>query len=241
MSETSQRDQPAMKDAADWHSHIAERFDDRYNHSAGFKERLDVWRALIAQFAKPAGYALDAGCGSGVLSVIAASYCSSVTAFDASPQMVQLAREKAATLSVSHKLAFSELRMEHLAQLPAEHFDLVISSSVLEYLEGFWPAFDQLVQRLAPGGTLLFSIPNMSSLYRQTERAVYAVTGRPRYMGFVRAQPRDRDIEAGLAARNLRIVAKQYYAPAPLASRLARPAGLRKFADNLVVYACQRG
>jgi len=229
-----------MKDAADWHTAIAARFDSRYRDSPAFRERLAVWRRLIAHYADPAGDTLDAGCGSGVLAAVAAGHSRRVIGFDASPEMVRIAREKQVAGGLDN-VEFRELRMEQLEALGDARFALVVSSSVLEYLEDFWGSVDALAGRLSPDGALIFSVQNMSSFYRQGERAVFRATGRPAYMAFVKSQPGDGEIRSGLVVRGLEVVETVYFSPAPLLSPLARPLGLARRADNLAAYVCRRG
>lgn len=230
---------PCPGDAANWHSAIAERFDGRYQRSASFRERLRVWEDLIGRHATPAGDTLDAGCGSGRLTMIAARCSRAVVAFDASPAMVRLARLNLAEGAEGGRVEIRELQMAQLGSLADRSFALVIASSVLEYVDDFWAAVVSLASRLAPGGTLIFSVPNMASLYRQAERGAYRLTGRPRYMGFVRSQLDTRTIRAGLADRGLTVAEVAYYAPAPVLSWLARPLGLVHRADNLIAFVCR--
>lgn len=230
-----------LLDAADWHSRIAEQFDARYQYSPAFRERLQIWTDLIKRHAKPDGDALDAGCGSGVLSVVAAEHSRRVIAFDASAEMVRLAREKQTAASELSNVEFRELRMEQIADLGEEDFAIVLSSSVLEYLDDFSGALDALAARLIPGGTLIFTMPNMSSLYRKAERVAFRITRRPRYMAFVRSQPSDADIRRHLAARGFDVIETVVFSPAALLSWAARPLGLARFADNLIAYVCRKG
>ena len=229
-----------MKDAADWHSAIADRFDSRYRDSAIFRERLDVWSELIKRYANPDGDTLDAGCGSGVLSFVAASCSRKVLAFDASPEMVRLARTKLEEPDAPGNVTFKDLRMEQLDSMAGQTFSLIISSSVLEYLEDFWGAMNGLADRLESGGKLVFSVPNMASYYRQLEAVVHKATGRPRYMAFVHSQPTDAEIRSGLAERGLQVIESRHFAPAPVLSKIARPLGFARRSDNLTVYVCSR-
>lgn len=229
-----------LKDAVDWHSAIAERFDSRYIHSPSFRERLEVWSQLIARYADKSGSTLDAGCGSGVLASVASRFSRTVFAFDGSPDMVQLSREKQAAIAELSNVTFSELRMEQLSELGDQRFDLILSSSVLEYLDDFWGTIEALAMRLSESGTFIFSVPNMASVFRKTERVAFQLTGRPGYMAFVKNQLSDHKIKSGISERGLTVVETVYYAPSPILSHIARPLGMRRGADNLVAYVCKR-
>lgn len=231
---------PQIRDAVDWHSGIALRFDEGYTKSAAFMERLVVWRELIGRYARPGAPALDAGCGSGVLSFVAAQHMRSVLAFDASPEMIRIAREKQARSGGIENVSFREMRMENLQALEGESFSLVMSSSVLEYLDDFWGAIDALSSLMAPDGALIFSVPNVQSLYRRLERMIFDMTGRPRYLAFVKFCFSHTEIAEGLKARGLTPVDVRYYAAAPLLSRPARAVGRADYADNLIAYVCRK-
>ena len=82
-------------DAIDWHSSIAVSFDKGYQTTPRFMERLSVWNAAIERWLPIGGAVLDAGCGSGVLSLVAAQRAGSVVAFDGSEEMIRIARGKA--------------------------------------------------------------------------------------------------------------------------------------------------
>jgi len=227
-------------DATEWHSRIALQFDARYKKSAAFKERLEVWTRLIGTYAPAGCTALDAGCGSGVLSFVAAERCRSVLGIDASHEMIMLC-EKKRRQQRSINTEFREFQLKDLTALGCEQFDVILCSSVLEYVEDFWSTIDAMCLNLSEGGVLLFSVPNRSSVYRKLERLCFKLTGHPAYFGSVRSGPSRRAIESGLAKRGLQIVETNYYAGTPLLSPLARMARLAHWADNLIVFVCRIG
>lgn len=102
---------------------------------------------------------LDAGCGSGPLSARLRAKGASVTAFDASPAMVELARERLGPEA--------DLRVADLGErLPFEDnaFDDVVASLVLHYLEDWAAPLAELRRVLRPGGRLIVSV-NHPSVY----------------------------------------------------------------------------
>jgi 2-polyprenyl-6-hydroxyphenyl methylase/3-demethylubiquinone-9 3-methyltransferase len=228
-----------MNDAIAWHSEIAPAFDARYARSAAFKDRIVVWSTLIERFVDGKTDVLDAGCGPGVLSALASRRARSVFAFDASPEMIALA-ESRKRREVLANTTFRTGVVEDPAIVAGRKFDVVLCSSVLEYVVDFWHAFDCLEAALRPGGILVFSLPNTASLYRKLERVVFRLTGHPTYYRHVRNLPSPQQVNEGLAARKLAILALQYYAATPGLSAMAR--GIRRpdLADNLVVRACRR-
>ena len=227
-----------MSDAVAWHTAIARTFADRYNHSPAFREREAVWRSLIERYGKAGGHVLDAGCGSGIMAALAAGRASHVLAFDASPAMLALAAETLRPTAAKVELQLGAMGDRTLLQ--GRSFDLILCSSVLEYVEDWWSAFHWLGSALAPGGTILFSMPNGQSLYRRAERAVFRLTGRPAYYRHVRAVPRLADIERGLHQRGFVLDDSRFYASAPVLSPVLRPLGLACYSDTLFVVAARR-
>ena len=228
-----------MTDAVAWHSSIAQDFDAKYSASPPFRERYGIWCALIERHVGPQSQVLDAGCGSGVFSAHAAKAASSVLGFDGSAEMIALAQARAARDGLGN-CRFEVAALEDLNVLGGRSFDLILCSSVLEYVEDYWRAFDWLAGALQPGGTIVFSMPNGASLYRRAERLAFRLTGRPAYYAHVRNVPTFGEVKAGLARRGFEIRSCQYYAAAPLLSRVARALGRADLADNLFVIACGR-
>jgi 2-polyprenyl-3-methyl-5-hydroxy-6-metoxy-1,4-benzoquinol methylase len=227
-----------MTDAVVLHSRIAEQFDAKYASSPMFKERLAVWRAIIGASGS-SGDVLDAGCGSGVLSIVAAESACRVVAFDASAEMIELARRNVQTAGVDN-VEFLIARVGDEGPLAQQTFDLVVCSSVLEYIEDYWRAFDWLAARLKPRGRIVFSMPNGASIYRHAEAAAYRLTGRPAYYGCVKSVPQAKEVLKGVRDRGFAVKQIQFYGAAPLLSTCARLVGARKYADTLFVVVCDR-
>lgn len=223
--------------AIEWHSKVARQFDQRYEISPAFIERRNVWKDIIARYATRSTRTLDAGCGSGVLSFLAAERCRNVVGIDGSPEMIAICEEKKSRMETSN-IDFFIMPFESLSNLGAMTFDLILCSSVLEYLSDFWRSIDLLAGRLAPGGVLVFSIPNQSSIYRKFEKITFALTGRPRYYAHVRGLIPIRLVSCGLTKRRLKVLETRYFAPSPI-SFLARSFSMPWVADNLVLFACR--
>ena len=228
-----------MTDAVAWHSANASDFDGKYATSSAFRERRAVWSGLIDAYVGSQAEVLDAGCGSGVLTSLAAARGRAVFGFDGSGEMVALARARLAREGRGNA-GFATAFLEDPALLGARRFDVVLCSSVLEYVEDHWRAFDWLAAALKPDGTVIFSMPNGSSVYRKLEKLAFRLTGRPGYYANVRHVPTAAAIQAGLAARGFELLAVRYYAAAPLFSALARPLGRPELGDNLFVMAVRR-
>lgn len=103
---------------------------------------------------------LDAGCGSGPLTVALRDRGAEVVGFDASARMLDLARGR-----LGDEV---DLRVHDLAEpLPYDDavFDLVTASLVLHYLEDWSGPLAELRRVLRPGGRLLVSI-NHPGIYK---------------------------------------------------------------------------
>lgn len=98
--------------------------------------------------------ALDVGCGAGLLAEPLARLGARVTAIDASPEVIAVAREHSTR---------SELAIDYLAgdvQQFDGRFDLVTCMEVIEHVADPAEFLNALAQRLAPGGLLVMSTPN---------------------------------------------------------------------------------
>ncbi|WP_371500505.1 class I SAM-dependent methyltransferase [Kitasatospora sp. NBC_00374] len=96
---------------------------------------------------------LEAGCAGGRLTRRLVDEGARVVALDASPTMVELARERAGAGAevLVHDLA------EPLGFQPAGSVDVVVSSLTMHYLADWQPVLAEFRRVLAPGGRLLIS------------------------------------------------------------------------------------
>ncbi len=96
---------------------------------------------------------LDAGCGSGLLASALRAKGAQVTGFDASPAMVDLARERLGQGADIHVADLAE-------RLPFDDaaFDDVVASLVLHYLPDWTVPLAELRRVLRTGGRLLLSV-----------------------------------------------------------------------------------
>jgi SAM-dependent methyltransferase len=109
--------------------------------------------ALRDVVGSPAGLdLLDAGCAAGEHAAWFAERGARVTALDASPAMVALARER---VRATARVMRHDLR-DPLPFAP-QSFDAVVSSLTLHYLERWQPALREFRRVLRPRGRLIFS------------------------------------------------------------------------------------
>lgn len=102
--------------------------------------------------------------------------------------------------------------------------DVVVANQVFEHLKNVWLPMAEIARVLAPGGTLIFSVPNLASLHN---RAMLALglqpssirTFGPHVRGFTYGQARE-FLEHGRYLRVDRALGVGFY---PLPARLAAP------------------
>ena len=139
--------------AAHW-DRRASGFDDDFGHSIRTPAERTAWDRILDLVlgSRPAGEALDVGCGTGFLSFELAARGYRVTGIDFAPSMLEEARrkaiERAATIRFEHGDA------EQLT-FPPRSFDLVITRHVLWTLPHPEQAIDEWIRVLRPGGRLV--------------------------------------------------------------------------------------
>ena len=101
--------------------------------------------------------ALDVGCGAGLLAEPLARLGAEVTAIDAAPELIEVARKHAARqgLGIDYRAAAVED--------VAGQFDLITSLEVIEHVADPQAFVEALAKRLAPGGLMILSTPNKTS------------------------------------------------------------------------------
>lgn len=98
---------------------------------------------------------LNAGCGSGELSLLLAADGHRVVGIDPAPEYIQLAHNRAADRFPDTTFLVSSI--EDYAG-PGD-FDAVVSTDVLEHIEDDRAAFNRLVSLVRPGGLVLITVP----------------------------------------------------------------------------------
>jgi len=102
--------------------------------------------------------ALDVGCGAGLLAEPLTRLGAAVTALDAAPELIAVAREHASAQGLA--IDYRHAAVEELDG----RFDLVTSMEVIEHVADPQSFLKSLTRRLAPGGLLILSTPNRTAL-----------------------------------------------------------------------------
>ena len=169
--------QQASRDAVAYFSENARQFDALYQTSPDFAQRLALWGALIDRYSADANLTLDVGCGSGLMTFIAADRGGRVIGVDGAPDMISLCEERRREKRLDN-VRFVQGRLSELDEHELAGADLIICSSVLEYVDDIDGALSLLARLLRPGGTLLLSLPTLLSLSRAYQRISHRLTGR---------------------------------------------------------------
>ena len=104
--------------------------------------------------------ALDVGCGAGLLAEPLARLGASVTGVDASPEVIAVARDHAATMGLA-----IDYRVGDVQALDGQ-FDLVTAMEVIEHVADPAAFLKALAKRLSPSGLLVLSTPNATGWSR---------------------------------------------------------------------------
>jgi ubiquinone/menaquinone biosynthesis C-methylase UbiE len=138
--------------AAHWGRRAAH-FDEDFGHSIRTAAERTAWDRIfdLVQGRRSALDALDAGCGTGFLSLALAARGHRVTGVDFAPAMLAEARRKAAEGGAA--VRFEEADAEQLP-FASGSFDLVVSRHVLWTLPHPEAAIDEWIRLLRPGGRL---------------------------------------------------------------------------------------
>jgi SAM-dependent methyltransferase len=127
---------------------------------------------------------LDFGSGPGVFAAVASDMADGVVCLDRSQAMLTAGERDEAVLRRLVSRDGGTYRPERvtrihgddqsLSEFGPESFQVILAIAVLEYLPSPVRAIGELVQRLRPGGTLLFTMPNGRSILRRIEPPINA-------------------------------------------------------------------
>jgi 2-polyprenyl-6-hydroxyphenyl methylase/3-demethylubiquinone-9 3-methyltransferase len=165
-------------DAVGHFSGYVKEFHAYYHDRTEFRERLDIWRALLDKHCVPGGFSIDMGCGTGVFSFYLAHKGGRVVGVDGSAEMVKFCDEQRCARGLEN-IRFVEGRLPAIEETDLANADLVISSSVVEYVEDLDGALALFARLLKPSAVLILSMPNVFCLNRMYERLKYRLTGQP--------------------------------------------------------------
>ena len=164
-------------DVAQYFDKLSKDWSTHYRRSFLFAQRHDAFNQAVERFADPAGSALDYGCGSGVLTRLLIGRFNRIVATDISEEM-----RRATELAFASEPSVSVIEPDALLN---RVFDLVLCSSVIEYVEEPEEFLLRLRCHLKPGGVLLLSAPNRAGVIQVLHRLV-ATLRRDSYISYQR-------------------------------------------------------
>jgi len=226
------------KNVVDWHSSIAYDFDKKYVHNKAFIERFAVWTKIIDKYSNSQNHVLDIGCGSGILSFYLAERNENVVGIDGSQEMVEICETKKQKMNINNVIFLHHdiMKLEEILNTKA---DIIVCSSVLEYLDDLSSTLRLFSSFLKDKGVLILSMPNKSSLYRKLEPVAFKLFGYPRYYKYIKKTYTLKEASAELSTCGLSVLESAYYARTPIVSRVLRKIGLNKYSDNLFIIVAQ--
>jgi 2-polyprenyl-3-methyl-5-hydroxy-6-metoxy-1,4-benzoquinol methylase len=163
--------------AVDHFEHRAETYEAHAEGRPEFDERFRLWGEAIDRVTpvRASGMtAIDLGCGPGHLTHRLAERGFRAIAIDGSQTMLARTRERLKRGGIHE----ADLR-HHLLPLPGDELDglagraqLIVMSSVIEYVDADQELLGQCARMLAPGAHLLASFPNRRALYWRLQRTL---------------------------------------------------------------------
>jgi glycosyltransferase involved in cell wall biosynthesis/ubiquinone/menaquinone biosynthesis C-methylase UbiE len=218
------------ENAIDFHSDTAIEFDKKYDKSSQFQQRFEVWTTLFEQYIKPEMKVLDAGCGSGIFSIYLALKKCIVTGIDGSGKMIELCKRhsQAKNLEISFRQAI--LPFENIDNFSKQ--DVILCSSVLEYIVDYEIVIQQFKKLLNPKGILIISMPNKDSWYRKIEKHIFKLTGKPPYYQYIQHISTEKDFSKRLKYYGFELQKLTYYPNTTIFSRFLKVVGVNEKNTN---------
>ncbi|QDK82605.1 glycosyltransferase [Spirosoma sp. KCTC 42546] len=217
--------------AVDFHNTIAAEFNRKYESSKAFRERFQVWTGLFDRYVNPLYHVIDLGCGPGVFSDYLAHKGCIVTGVDGSEAMIELCQQKKTLANVQYIL--QSLPLTSLVTYAPQ--DVVLLSSVLEYVDDMKEILEQAYSLLKPNGLLIVSIPNRTSVYRIIERLLFRLLKRPGYFAYIRHTATKAGFNRQLNELGFEPLETAYFSGQDPISRLIKPIAAERYVNNLLV------
>ncbi len=155
---------------ADFWDYESKDWGDKYGRKTSYFYRRRTFHAYFQKTGVVRGSILDYGCGAGDITFPMLRAGHSVTGVDIAEGMARKAAERAAQSGLSERASYSHLSEPVMQQIAARKFDVVVCSSVLEYVEDDERLLRMFHDVLVDGGHLLVSVPDRRSIFCRLDR-----------------------------------------------------------------------
>jgi SAM-dependent methyltransferase len=228
-------------DAVRHFSENSEQFEELYRAQPAFyEERVRLWHDLLDRYATRDGLSIDMGCGPGQFSFYLAEKGGTVIGIDGAPDMVAACEAKRRERGILN-VTFLEARLPHVDEARLGTADLILSSSVVEYVEDLDATLALFCRLLRPGGVLLVSMPNLVSVSRTAQRLKYRVRGTPEIYQYIRHFSTPGLLRRRLRPLGLRLLEAHHYTHITRLANLGRALGMpRPLTEDLFVAAFRK-
>ena len=211
----------ATDDALGHFSREVEQFHGYYQDRPEFLERLEIWHELLDRHFVRGGLSIDMGCGTGVFSFYLAEKEGRVIGIDGSPEMVEFCNAQRAERRLEN-VRFIVGMLPDLDETGLTSADLIIASSVVEYVDDLDPTLGLFARLLKTRGTLILSMPNKFCLNRVYERLKYRLRGEPQIYRYIRHFSSPVGLQRRIRRYHLALEEVRYYAHYTRLAKLTR-------------------
>lgn len=141
---------------------------ERYKKLNSMEDRKKIFSNCLKKSNKNNSKILDFGCGSGDITTYLHDLNHEMTALDISHKMLSEAKANFNGRNINCKLYSGSGSIE----LSDAYFDVIISSSVMEYVEDVEYVLKDFNRLLKPGGYLFITVPDMRHRIRNKESII---------------------------------------------------------------------
>jgi ubiquinone/menaquinone biosynthesis C-methylase UbiE len=217
-------------DPVEFFSENASEFHGLYAGASEFHERTRIWHGLLQKYATRGGLSVDMGCGPGVFTFYLAEHIGGqVVGVDGAEGMLGACEEQRKSRNLSN-VRFLQARLPFFDETQLDPVNLLISSSVIEYVEDLRATLALFGRMVRPNGIAIISMPNRTSISRTYERVKYKLTGGPRAYAYIRHFSTPRTLARQCRRVGFHFLEAHYYAHvarlAKLGNELRLPAPL---------------
>jgi 2-polyprenyl-6-hydroxyphenyl methylase/3-demethylubiquinone-9 3-methyltransferase len=173
----------------------------KYGKSTSYFYRCRTFHEFFSAANLDRASILDYGCGSGDITFPMLQSGHSVTGVDIAQEMIRKATERAKQFGFTGNASYHHLDEAVLSRIASGTFDVVVCSSVLEYVQDDRSLLKMFHSILRDDGYLLISVPDRKSLFCKLDKWLYANRRfLPRFipvekLGYLDIQKRQYDID----------------------------------------------